>query len=53
MVITNFQIKNKVGKLKYFLEIFLIIDTKVEIILKILFLKFSNSNMFFGDEILT
>ena len=52
MVIADFQVENKANKPKFFQEIFLIADTKFEMILKMLFLKISNANVSFGKKIL-
>lgn len=53
IVIAYFQVKDKVDKFKYFLKIYLVANTKVNIVLGILFLKLSNIDMLFGDNILT
>ena len=52
MVIADFQVKDKVDRPKCFQKTFLIADTKFEVILKIFFLKMSNANMSFGEELL-
>ena len=49
-MITNFQVENKVGIPRLFQNFFLIANTKFEVILKIFFLKLSNTNMLFGRE---
>ena len=48
MVIADLQVKDKVGRPRFFQEIFLVADTKFEVILGMLFLKLSNANMSFG-----
>ena len=52
-MITNFSIEDKIGKLKFFKEIFLMVNTKFEMILEILFLKINNVNMLFSENLLT
>ena len=44
--------QDKTNRLRYFEEIFLLADTKVEMVLGILFLKFSIIDMSFGDKTL-
>ena len=53
MVIADFQIKDKVGRPRFFQETFLVANTKFEIILKIFFLKINNVNMSFNKVTLT
>ena len=53
MVITNFQIENKIGRPKFFQKTFLIADTKFKIILKMFFLKISNTDILFNKKTLT
>ena len=52
MMITDLQVKNKVGRPRFFKEIFLVANTKFEVILRMLFLKLSNADMLFGKKIL-
>ena len=52
-MITNFQIKDKIGKPRFFQKTFLIVDTKFEMILRMSFLKISNINMLFGKRTFT
>ena len=52
IVITDFQIENKVSKAKFFQKTFLITNIKFEIILEILFLKFSNIYVPFSEKTL-
>lgn len=49
-VIANFQEEDKIGRLKFFQEIFLVADTKFEQILRVIFLKISNTNVLFGEK---
>ena len=53
MVIANFQVKDKVGRPRFFQETFLVADTKFEVILGIPFLKISNADVAFGEGTLT
>ena len=50
MIITNFQIKNKANRLKFFEKTFLIADIKFEVILKMFFLKISKIDILFGKK---
>ena len=52
MVIIDFQIKDKTSKPRIFYKTFLIANTKFEVILKMLFLKLSNTNMSFDKKTL-
>ena len=51
MVIDDFQIEDKVGRPKFFQEIFLVVDTKFEVILGMSFLKLSNADVSFDEKI--
>ena len=51
-MIINFQIENKVSKPRYFKGIFLIVNIKFEMILKIFFLKLSNIYILFDKKLL-
>ena len=53
IVIADFQVKNKVGRPRFFQEIFLVASIKFEVILGMLFLKLSNADMSFSKETLT
>ena len=53
MMIANFQIENKIGRPRFFQKMFLVTNTKLEIILEKLSLKFSNANILFDEETLT
>ena len=52
MVIADFQVENKGGRPRFFQETFLVTDTKFEVILGMLFLKLSNTNVLFGEKTL-
>ena len=49
MVIADFQVKDKGGRPRFFQEIFLVADTKFEVILGMPFLKLSNADVVFGE----
>ena len=51
-MIADFQIKNKIGKPRFFQKTFLIANTKFEVILGMFFLKLSNINILFGEKTL-
>ena len=53
MMIANFQVEDKGGRLRFFQETFLVADTKFEVILGMPFLKLSNADVSFGEGILT
>ena len=53
MVIADFQIEDKTSKPRFFQEIFLVTDTKFEVILGMPFLKISNADVSFGEKTLT
>ena len=52
MVIADFQVENKANRPRFFQKTFLMTDTKFEVILKMLFLKFNNTNVSFGKKAL-
>ena len=52
IVIADFQLEDKANRPRFFQEIFLVADTKFDVILGILFLKISNADVSFGEEIL-
>ena len=52
MIIIDFQVEDKASSPRFFLKTFLVANTKFKVILKILFLKISNSNVLFGKETL-
>lgn len=53
IAIANFQVEDKVDKPRFFQEIFLIADTKFEVVLEMFFLKLSNADVLFGKKTLT
>ena len=53
MIIADFQVKDRVGKPRFFQKIFLVADIKFEIILGVLFLKLSNADVLLGKRALT
>ena len=53
MVITDFQVKDKVGRPRFFQKTFWVADTKFEVVLEMLFLKISNTDVAFGERTLT
>lgn len=50
MIITSFKILDKLGRARYFQKIFLLADMNVEVILGMLFLTLSNSDVKFLDK---
>lgn len=50
MVIAGFQVSNKFDKTSFFQEIFLLTNTRIDIILVMLFLTLSNPNILFVDQ---
>ena len=52
MIIADFQVENKANRSRFLQKIFLVIDTKFEVILEMLFLKISNMDMSFGEKTL-
>ena len=50
MVITSFQVQDKLGKVRFFQESFLITDTKMDIVLGMPFLTLSNVDTWFAEE---
>lgn len=48
MVLANFQIKDKLGRTRYFQEMFLLASTDIEVVLEMPFLNFSNTNVSFS-----
>ena len=45
MVLANFQVKDRFGKVRFFQETFLLADISAEVVLGIPFLTFSNANI--------
>ena len=52
MVIADLQVEDKISRSKFFQKIFLVADTKFEVILRMFFLKLSNADMSFGKKTL-
>ena len=52
IVIADFQIENKVDMPRLFQKIILVANTKFEVVLRMFFLKFSNTDILFNEEIL-
>ena len=50
MVIASFQIHNKSGRVRFFLETFLVPDKRIDIVLGMLFLTFCNIDIRFAKE---
>lgn len=53
MVIASFQVKDKERRVCCFQETFLVIDTSMEVVPKMLFLTLSNADMAFAERKLT
>ena len=53
MVITAFQVINKLGRSWFFQETFLLADISIEVVLGMLFLSLSNANVQFAEKELT
>ena len=53
MVIADFKVEKKANKPRFLQKIFLIADTKFEVILRMYFLKISNTDMSFSEKTLT
>lgn len=47
IVLANFQIKDKLGRTRYFQEMFLLASTGIEVVLEMFFLNFNNTNVSF------
>ena len=52
IIIADFQVEDKVGRPRFFQKIFLVADTKFELVLGMLFLKISNADVSFGEKTL-
>ena len=52
MIIANFQVENKVDRPRFFQKTILIANTKLEVILRISFLKLSNMDILFNKKTL-
>ena len=53
IVIADFQVEDKGGRPRFFQETFLVAETKFEVVLGMPFLKISNTDVAFGEEMLT
>ena len=53
MVILGYQVQDKLGRTRFFQETFLVANTSMEVVLKILFFNFSNADIGFLDRELT
>ena len=53
IVIADFQVEDKVSRPRFFQKIFLVANTKFELILEMPFFKISNADVSFGEETLT
>lgn len=49
MVLTNFQMKDKLSEAQYFQETFLFADINLDVVLKMLFLALSNADVSFSE----
>lgn len=52
IILTSFQVENKLGRVCFFKEIFLLADMSMELALEMFFLTFSNTNIKFTKKIL-
>ena len=50
IVLASFQVKNKLGKARFFKKPFLLADFSMKMILEMLFLTFSNANILFAQK---
>ena len=50
IVIASFLLQNKLGKVRFFQETFLVADIRIEVVLRILFLTFSNADIRFTER---
>lgn len=48
IVIRRFSIDNKLSKIRFFKNIFLIVNNKIDIVLQMFFLTFSNASILFN-----
>ena len=53
MVIADFQVENKLGRARVFQETFLLANTIIKLVLRMLFLTFSNVDIKFAEKELT
>lgn len=50
MVLASFQVKNKLGRARFFQETFLLADTSIVVVLCIFFLTISNANIQIAEK---
>ena len=50
MVIAGFSLQDKLGKVRFFQETFLVADTRMEVVLEMLFLTLSNADIRFAER---
>ena len=50
MVIAGFSVQDKLGKVRFFEETFLLADTSMEVVLGMLFLTFSDADIRFAEK---
>ena len=53
IVLASFQVEDTLGRARFFQETFLLTDLSIEVVLKMLFLTFSNANIKFAQKKLT
>lgn len=53
MVIASFSIQDKLGRIQFFEETFILANTNIEVVLDMLFLAISNTDIWFDAESLT
>lgn len=53
LIIADFQVENKAGRLRNFQYTVQVANTKFKVVLGVLFLKFSNTNVSFSQKTLT
>lgn len=50
IILTSFRIKDKLGKAYFFQELLLLANTNIEVMLKMFFLIFNNTNIWFTEK---
>ena len=50
IVIASFSLQDKLGKIRFFQKTFLVADIRIEVVLGMLFLTFSNANIWFAER---
>ena len=53
IVIAGFQVKDKLGRIQFFKQLFLLAETSIEVVLEMLFLTLSNANIQLAKKELT